>query len=49
MIKSSGKFENFSLLLKTDGERDQRLITENIQLKIQAVECVFVKVTQNDF
>ncbi len=44
-IKSSGKFAIFSHL-KIEGGGGQRHITEKLQLKIQTVEDIDVKLTQ---
>ena len=47
-IKSSGKLAIFTRL-KIDGGGGQRHITEKLPLKIQTVEGIDVKMTQNDF
>ena len=46
-IKSSGKFAILTRL-KIEGGGGQRHITEKIPLKIQGVEDIDVKMTQND-
>ncbi len=46
-IKSSGKFAIFTRL-KIEGGGGQRHITEKLPLKIQTVEDIDVKMTQND-
>ncbi len=46
-IKSSGKFAIFTRL-KIEGGGGQRQISEKLPLKIQIVEDIDIKITQND-